>query len=56
MANLLHTPTLHDLFDRAIQIEKQAELIYKELEQRFVHHPEAAALWKALAADEAIHA
>jgi hypothetical protein len=56
MVNSLHTPTLHDLFDRSIQIEKQAELIYKELEKRFAHHPEAAALWNALAADEAIHA
>ena len=56
MANLLHTPTLHDLFDRSIQIEKQAEVIYKELEKRFAHNPEAAALWKALAADEVIHA
>ena len=56
MVHSLHTPTLHDLFDRSIQIEKQAEIIYKELEKRFAHHPEAAALWNALAADEAIHA
>ena len=56
MVHSLHTPTLHDLFDRSIQIEKQAESIYQELEKRFSHHPEAAALWKAMAADEVIHA
>jgi len=56
MANSVPTPTLHDLFDRSIQIEKQAELLYRELEKRFAHHPASAALWKALAADEAIHA
>ena len=56
MVHSLHTPALHDLFDRSIQIEKQAEVIYKELEEMFAHHPEAAALWNALAADEVIHA
>ena len=56
MANSVPTPTLHDLFNRSIQIENQAQLIYRELEKRFAHHPESAALWKALAADEEIHA
>ncbi len=48
--------TLQDLFDRAIRIEKQAGSIYRELEKRFSHDREAAALWRALAADEDSHA
>jgi hypothetical protein len=56
VTNSIPAPTLGDLFDRSIQIENQAQAIYTELEKRFAHHPEAATLWKALAADEAIHA
>ena len=48
--------TLRELFERAIQIENQAGSIYRELESRFSHHQESAALWKALAADEDKHA
>jgi len=48
--------TLKELFERAIQIENQAGSIYRELERRFSHHPESAYLWRALAADEDVHA
>lgn len=48
--------TLDDLFERSIQIENKAASIYRELEKRFAHYPGAAALWKALAADEDVHA
>lgn len=48
--------TLEELFGRAIQVENRAGTIYRELAQRFAHHPESAALWKALAADEKVHA
>src|SRR5512140_2975660 len=56
MTNSTSMPTLQDLFNRSIQIENQARLLYQELEKRFAHHPESSALWKALAADEEIHA
>jgi rubrerythrin len=48
--------TLEELFERAIQIENQAASIYRELERRFSHHQESVSLWKALAADEDMHA
>lgn len=48
--------TLEELFGRAIQVENQAGTIYRELAGRFSHHPESAALWKRLAADEKVHA
>jgi len=48
--------TLEELFERAIRIENQVGSIYRELERRFSHHQESVALWKALAADENMHA
>lgn len=56
MSKSIQQHTLKELFDRAIQIENQAASIYRELERRFSHHPESAALWSALAADEDAHA
>jgi len=56
MSESIQQHTLEELFECAIQIENQAGSIYRELEKRFSHHPESAALWKVLAADEDVHA
>lgn len=56
MSESAQRPTLASLFERAIQIENQAGDIYRALEKRFAHYPEAAVLWKAMAADEDVHA
>jgi len=56
MENSMPAPTLRDLFERSIHIEKQAELVYRELAKRFALHPESVVLWKALAEDEVVHA
>lgn len=56
MADSTPNHTLRELFQRSIQIENKAELLYRELERRFAHYPEAAALWRTLAGDEAVHA
>lgn len=48
--------TLEALFESAIQIERQVGNIYRELADRFAHHPQSVALWLSLAADEEVHA
>lgn len=48
--------TVARFFELAIELEKSAEGLYRDLETRFAHHSPAADFWRTLAADEAEHA
>lgn len=48
--------TLQQVLDRAIQLEEAVADLYRRLQACFSHHPQSAALWEAMAADEDGHA
>jgi rubrerythrin len=49
-------PTLEDLFERAIEIEKTAAEVYATFSRWFSHVPRVSAFWRELNQDEIEHA
>lgn len=50
------TETVGNLFDYAIELERAAEILYRQLEKMFAHYPEVALFWKHYADEENGHA
>ena len=50
------TETVGKLFDYAIELERAAETLYRQLEKMFAHYPEVALFWKHYADEENGHA
>ncbi|MCX7682829.1 MAG: hypothetical protein N2508_12845 [Anaerolineae bacterium] len=51
-----HQPTVGELFDLAIKIERTAQSLYSELARGFAHYQEIASFWEEYALEEADHA
>ena len=48
--------TVEELFGYAIELERAAETLYKQLQKIFAEYPEVASFWKLYADEEKGHA